>query len=285
MRVALEDDGPLQLFLRERRHRIDPQVRHLGDFARLPVRWGRPVTQEEMAEAIGVSRVWYAMLESGTQVRTSPKVLERLSAVLMLDPAERVRLFHLAVPELGRLEVGAQSAQVLAAFTVVRAATKRLWAATTELEALETIAEEAAGIVGNADLVFYVRRLGEGKWEWPYVVDRGLAQRNDEAWKSATAGLTPAEIDELVFYPQLSQPGEIGTETIYTLTTPAVRDAHRETFGDPKLNLGSLLHARVRSRIGLVGGFTIKHLGGHTYPAEQRAIMSTLAELTSVALS
>jgi hypothetical protein len=44
-------------------------------------------------------------------------------------------------------------------------------------------------------------------------------------------------------------------------------------------------YARVRSRNGLVGGFTIKHLGGHAYPEEQRAIAATLAELTSVALS
>jgi transcriptional regulator with XRE-family HTH domain len=105
--------------------RIDPQIRYLGDFARLPVRWGRPVTQEEMAEAIGVSRVWYAMLESGTQLRTSPKVLERLAVVLMLVPAERARLIYRAMPELGPLEVGAQSALVLESFSVVRAATKR----------------------------------------------------------------------------------------------------------------------------------------------------------------
>jgi transcriptional regulator with XRE-family HTH domain len=285
MRVAHEDDGPLQPFLRGHRQRIDPQCRFLGDFARLPVRWGRPVTQEELAEAVGVSRVWYAMLESGTQVRTSTKVLDRLAIVLMLDPAERVRLFHLAMPELGRSDVGAQSALVLESFSVVRAAMKRLWAAATEVEALEAMAEHVAGIIGDADLVFYVRRLAEGKWEWPYVVDHGIGRRNDEAFAAATSGMTPAEVDELVLFPQLSQPGELGTETSYTVTTPAARDAQREIFSDPKLGLGSLLHARVRSRNGLIGGFTIKHLGGHTYPAQQRAIVSTLAELTSVALS
>lgn len=285
MRGALEDDGQLKIFLRGHRQRIDPQIRFLGDFARLPVRCGRPVTQEEMAEAIGVSRVWYAMLESGAQLRTTAKVLDRLAVVLMLDPPDRARLLHLAMPELGRREVGAESALVLESYSVVRSATKRLWAATTQVEALEAMAEEVAAIVDDADLVFYVRRLGAGQWEWPYIVDRGLAQRNDQAFAAATSGMTPAQVDELVLFPQLSQPGEIGTEQNYVSTAAVVRAAHDDNFSDPKLGLGSVLHARVRSRSGLVAGFTIKHLGGHTYPPEQRAILSTLAELTSVALS
>src|SRR5271154_3338419 len=218
MRVALEDDGQLKLFLRGHRQRIDPQIRHLGDFGRLPVRWGRPVTQEEIAEAVGVSRVWYAMLESGTQIRTSTKILERLAAALLPDGAERLRLFHLALPELGSVEGGAESALGLESFSVVRAATKRLWAATTEVEALEAMTEYVAGIMSDADLVFYVRRLDVGKWEWSYIVERGLAQRNDEAFAVATCGMTPAEVDELVLLPQLSQPGEVGTETSYAST-------------------------------------------------------------------
>jgi transcriptional regulator with XRE-family HTH domain len=283
MRVANDDRGQLNLFLRGRRQRIDPQIRMLGDYERLPVRWGRPLTQEEMAEAIGVSRVWYTMLESGTTIRTSTKVLDRLATVLMLDPAERTRLYHLAMPELGTIELGTESALVLESFAVVRNAMKRLWSATTEVEALETVAEQVAGIVDDADLVFYVRRLHEGVWEWPYIVDRGMGQRNREAFESATSRMTPAEVDEFLFFPQLSLAGEVGTPDMYT--SEAVRGAYRDIFCDPKLNLGALLHARVRSRSGLIGGFTVKHLGGHEYSAEQSAIMGTLAELTSVALS
>lgn len=283
MRLVHDDDGGLSVFLRAHRQRIDTDIRFLGDYERLPVRRGRPVTQEEMAEAIGVSRVWYAMLESGRTIRTSTMVLERLAVVLMLDPLERTRLFHLAMPELGSIEVGAESALVLQTFAVVRAAMKRLWSATTEVEALETVAEQIAGIVDDADLVFYVRRLREGEWEWPYVVDRGMGQRNREAFASATSRMTPAEVDEFIFFPQLSRAGEVGTPEMYA--SQAVRGAYREIFCDPVLDLGALLHARVRSRTGLIGGFTVKHLGGHEYSAEQRAIMGTLAELTSVALS
>jgi transcriptional regulator with XRE-family HTH domain len=282
MRVS-PDGEQLKAFLREHRQQIDPRSRHLGDHDRLPVRWGRPVTQEEMAEAVGVSRVWYAMLESGTTIRTSTKVLDRLANVLMLDGGQTAQLFHLAVPELGGVAVGAESVLLLESFTAVRAATKRLWAATTEVEALETVAEQLAGIFNDADLVFYVRRLQAGEWEWPYVVDRGLGQRNRDAFTTATSSMTAAEIDEFLFFPQLEHPGDVGTPEIYA--SAAVRAAYREIFCDPKLDLGSLLHGRVRSRSGFVGGFTVKHLGRHAYSPEQHAIMGTLAELTSVALS
>jgi transcriptional regulator with XRE-family HTH domain len=283
MRVANDDSGRLKVFLRGSRQRIDPQIRRLGDYGRLPVRWGRPVTQEEMAEAVGVSRVWYALLESGTTIRTSTKVLDRLAIVLMLDPSERARLFHLAVPELRPVELGAESSLALESFAVVRSAMKRLWSATTEVEALETVAEQIAGIVDDADLVFYVRRLGEGEWEWPYIVDRGMGQRNRDAFEAATSQMTAPEIDEFLFFPQLSLAGEVGTPEMYA--SEAVRRGYRDIFCDPKLDLGALLHARVRSRSGLIGGFTVKHLGRHEYSAEQRAIIGTLAELTSVALS
>jgi transcriptional regulator with XRE-family HTH domain len=283
MRVASDDNGRLKVFLRGSRQRIDPQIRCLGDYERLPVRRGRPVTQEEMAEAVGVSRVWYALLESGSTIRTSTKLLDRLAIVLMLDPSERARLFCLAVPELGAVQLGAESSLALESFAVVRTAMKRLWSATTEVEALETVAEQIAGIVEDADLVFYVRRLGEGEWEWPYIVDRGMGQRNRDAFEAATSQMTAREIDEFLFFPQLSLAGEVGTPEMYA--SEAVRRGYRELFCDPRLNLGALLHARVRSRSGLIGGFTIKHLGRHEYSAEQRAIMGTLAELTSVALS
>jgi transcriptional regulator with XRE-family HTH domain len=273
----------LKGFLRERRVRLDPNIRVLGDHERLRSRWGRAVTQEEMAEAIGVSRVWYAMLESGATNRTSAKVLDRIAAVLMLDAPERAQLFQLAIPAFGQIDLRPDSKQVLEGFSVVRSATKRLWAATTEVEALEKVAEEIAGIVGDADLVFYVRRLGKGAWEWPYVLDHGLGDRNREAFESVIGAMTPAEIDEFVFYPSVVNPGDVGTPQHFV--SPAVRTAYLGTFCDPKLDLGSLLHVRVRARSGLIAGFTVKHRGQHSYPEEQRAIMSTLAELTSVALS
>ena len=93
----------LRSFLKELRQRIRPEARALGAAQRLPARCGKPVTQEEVAEAIGVSRVWYGMLESGAMIRTSAQLLDRLAEALMLTPQERAILFCLAIPELQQL--------------------------------------------------------------------------------------------------------------------------------------------------------------------------------------
>ena len=69
---------------------------------RLPVRCGRRVSQEEIAEVVGVTRNWYCRLESGEAVRTSVQLVDRLARVLASTPEERTALFHLAIPELTR---------------------------------------------------------------------------------------------------------------------------------------------------------------------------------------
>lgn len=79
----------LGTFLRQKRSRIDPSAQLLGTAKRAASRHGKPVSQEELAEAVGVSRVWYAMLENGTALRTSRRMLGALAGALMLDPSER----------------------------------------------------------------------------------------------------------------------------------------------------------------------------------------------------
>ncbi|MBV9646285.1 MAG: helix-turn-helix domain-containing protein [Candidatus Eremiobacteraeota bacterium] len=91
-------------FLREHRRSIDPATRALGTQRRLPARRGRRVSQEEIAEAAGISRVWYAMLESGAAPRTTPRLLAKIASILMLSASERLTLFRLALPELALAE-------------------------------------------------------------------------------------------------------------------------------------------------------------------------------------
>jgi transcriptional regulator with XRE-family HTH domain len=88
------------VFLKERRRLIPRESVSLGPHPRPPARYGKSVTQEEVAEAIGVSRVWYAMLESGAALRSSPQLLSRLADVLSLSNSDRKELFRLALPEL-----------------------------------------------------------------------------------------------------------------------------------------------------------------------------------------
>lgn len=55
------------------------------------------VTQEEMAEAIGVSVVWYSKLERGVRANYSDTFLDAAARELRLDADERVLLYLLAV--------------------------------------------------------------------------------------------------------------------------------------------------------------------------------------------
>jgi DNA-binding XRE family transcriptional regulator len=88
--------SPLASFLKERRRLIDPATTVVGVSRRRPDRVGRRVTQEEIAEAIDVSRVWYALLESGKATRTSLGLLDRLAVAFGLSPSQRVMLFYSA---------------------------------------------------------------------------------------------------------------------------------------------------------------------------------------------
>jgi DNA-binding XRE family transcriptional regulator len=93
----------LASFLKMRRQRIPPDAVALGSWERLPVRRGRPVSQEEIAEAVGISRNWYRRLESGDPPRASTKLLNRIAEAFGFTPEERTNLFVLAIPELAQM--------------------------------------------------------------------------------------------------------------------------------------------------------------------------------------
>src|SRR3984893_519366 len=87
-------------FLRILRLRLNKHETAFGSLERLPSKVGRRVTQEEIAEVVGVSRGWYRMLESDNTTRTSPRLVVRIANALMLSVSEQAHLFHLAFPEL-----------------------------------------------------------------------------------------------------------------------------------------------------------------------------------------
>jgi DNA-binding XRE family transcriptional regulator len=91
----------MRSFLKSLRQRLDPHAKMLGGHERLSSRKGRRVSQEEIAEAIGVSRGWYALLEAGVPINPSVSLLHRLAGALNATPPERAMLFGLAIPELG----------------------------------------------------------------------------------------------------------------------------------------------------------------------------------------
>jgi DNA-binding XRE family transcriptional regulator len=90
-------------FLKTRRRNFPPESKTLGSWERLPVRRGRPITQEEIAEAVGISRNWYRRLESGDAPRASAKLLDRIAKAFQFTPEERTNLFVLGIPELAHM--------------------------------------------------------------------------------------------------------------------------------------------------------------------------------------
>jgi DNA-binding XRE family transcriptional regulator len=90
----------IRSLLRGLRSRLDPAIPALGEHRRLSTRRGKIVSQEELAEAVGVSRGWYAMLERGEPVQPSLAMLNRVARALNATRDERVTLFQLAIPEL-----------------------------------------------------------------------------------------------------------------------------------------------------------------------------------------
>ena len=106
--------------LKEARKSIPVDVVSLGDTPRMPKRIGKHVRQEELAEAIGISRVWYAKLEGAQPIRASLPVLQRVCDVLMLDEDRRSALFQLGRPELSSPMAASWSASLPGACTRIR---------------------------------------------------------------------------------------------------------------------------------------------------------------------
>jgi transcriptional regulator with XRE-family HTH domain len=271
-------------FLKLLRKRISPDVHALGAHARLPARVGKRVTQEEVAEAIGVSREWYAVLESAATTRTSTGLLERLADALMATPEERATLFHLAIPEVWRVQPREDSIALLDAYSRMRSLSKRLWAATSVEEALTTGSEHITAWFENAVLVHTSRRRASGLWESQAGDEK--QQRNDASKIIDTLEHhvlpTARDIDALYLYPQLANPGDTGTSE---LLTPRVQREALKLCARRRLTGFTFIKSRVRSRTGLVASFCIVHALGHSYTALDHAVLGAFAEFASVALS
>jgi transcriptional regulator with XRE-family HTH domain len=272
--------------LRFLRRRIDPDVSKLGSYQRLPKRLGKRVTQEELAETIGVSRQWYAWLESAAApMRTSTQLLGRMADALMVTPDERARLFQLAVPEVARLQLRDDSVAVFDSFSRLRSLSKRLWSATSVEDVLTVAREQIADWFGDAVLIESARRGVSGPWASP-PLDPKL--HRDDALKCIQDIReilpTSESCDALHLYPVLRNAGDVGSPDLSTLPLRLQREI-LNVYDRRRLGVFSALCGRVRSRSGLVGGLIIMHQAGHSYSDTDRAVLGAFAEIASVALS
>ncbi len=123
-----------------------------------------------MAEAIGVSRVWYAMLESDAELRASPGLLNRLAKALALSDVDRDTLFRLALPELSTSDSYLAHEDPSAFLEPLRATAKRLQNATDQSEVLQMAAEAIAQLFGEAEVVGAFRQMDPGRWSFPVML-------------------------------------------------------------------------------------------------------------------
>ena len=162
----------LRGFLKRLRKRLDPAAETLGAYKRLSYKRGRAVSQEELAEAVDVSRGWYALLESGGSVQPSVALLNRLAGALNATPDERGTLFRLAIPALHD-GLAHESRDSVASLSLIRAASSRLCSVGSGNEALSIAAEYAANWFNDAVLIVSAMRTEGNSWEWNIALNRG----------------------------------------------------------------------------------------------------------------
>ena len=275
------EDERLSGLLKRCRARIANECASLGPYLRVPMRVGKTITQEEVAEATGISRQWYALLESDHLTRVSPTVLARIADALMMDSSERAALFRLAVPELHSAPLTTRSTAILEAFGSLRRFTRRLWAATTEAEVLTLVREHAMTELAP-DAMVTCTRADDGRWD-----DAATGEHGDRV-KRLHALLCehcrPGAIDDYHCFPLLARPGELMTHAERDGRFPELADFRRALDVGDWIAFSSVM-ALVRSEHGFVAVLQAVHDTPHAFSEVECAQLSTLADLTSLALT
>jgi transcriptional regulator with XRE-family HTH domain len=268
----------LRCFVRERRLRLSPELRILGDRRRLPVRVGKPVTQEELAEHLEISRGWYARFESGASAGFSISLLSRLSNILRLSVAERAELVRLAIPDLASVAQRDSSA-LYEAFGVIRRAVKRLWRATSEGEILNVAGEEARHLLPCFEVIFARRILSSEEIRFLHPGSKSAARLAD-ARSHALRRLSHSHLAQLEALWQRTDEGAILESDAYP--TESVH-LYRVALYEHGIDWDRFVVAHIRKLNGsaVVGGASTRP---HDVPELERTMLSTIADFASLAL-
>ncbi|MDB5040629.1 MAG: transcriptional regulator [Candidatus Eremiobacteraeota bacterium] len=272
--------------LKRCRARIGPDRLSLGQYLRPPMRIGKTVSQEEVAEVVGISRQWYLLMEGDHAVHVSAAILARVADALMMNPAERAALFRLAVPELRSVSLMDRSTAMLDAFGSLRRLTRHLWAATTEAEVL-TVVRDYAMMQFAPAVILTSTRVGEGRWDLAatgdFDEDGDRLKRFEALVRERWGG---AVIDDLCCYTLMARPGDLVTRSEREARFPDLAAKNREALDAVGLDDHSFAMANIRSQRGFVGHLNIlRTTTAQTYSELELAQLSTLADLTSLALS
>jgi transcriptional regulator with XRE-family HTH domain len=264
--------------------RIESERTSLGQYLRLPSRLGKTVTQEEVAEAVGISRQWYARLESDRVAKPSAAVLGSIADVLMMEPSERCTLFRVALPEL-RLESPARiSREILDGFGSLRRIMRRLWAATSEPEALTLIREEALSRL-PADVIVTRTRDAAGSWEHAASGEPNADERALQCITLISQRWGPASVDDAHCYGLFRHPGDVVTRSERDTCLPILAARMRDAMASVDWGQATWAMASVQTKHGLVARLLAIHNARHKFSETERGMLGALGDLTSVALS
>jgi hypothetical protein len=135
----------------------------------------------------------------------------------------------------------------------------------------------------DAALVLSVHRIAPGRWNRPLVADGGMGRQDKLLFEDLAATLGPECFDDVALYPMLCQPGDIATRE--SVAAASIGAAYEAAVARQNLQRSALLHVRIRSRGGVIGGITVKHASERDYSEIELAGVATIASLTSLALS
>lgn len=270
--------------LKRCRARISLERAALGPYLRLPGCIGKPVSQEEVAEAVGISRQWYSMLERDCPIRVSASVLARIADALMMDPDERAALFRLTVPGIPSISFAQRATVMLEAFASLRRLTRPLLAATTEAEALTLLREYAMTELGPDQMVTYAR-VAESRWDRAATGDPDADDRGKHLYALMRERWGDAIVDDLACYTIFTHPGELMTRSEIHACFPDIDAKARGPLAAVGWLDMEFAMASIRGQHGSVARILALHSTAHVFSEIERALLSTLADLASLALS
>lgn len=240
--------------------------------------------REEVAELAGITPAWYTQLETGSDIRVSPRMLDRVASALRLSDEEKVYLFSLAIVELSALPcLQPQSHAVLEAFTSLRSLSRRLWVASTEKEVL-TIAREHCARTFTPDATFSTIQTGLGRWSVHWTSDNATVRRTLEISEYVIANWPPALRDELHLSGILNRAGDVMTRS-EIVPSSDFSSYFARTLDVVEWPALDHFMAAVHSRNGFVARLTGIYEKPQSHSKTDRAMMSAIAELTSLALA
>ena len=241
--------------------------------------------REEVAGLAGISPLWYTMLETGRYRRVSPQMLHRLSTVLRLSNSEAAYLFSLAIDELPALPALAlreESHDVLGAYQSMRSFSKRLWASTTQEEALQ-VARECAVNEIQGDVVATRTRGANGRWKYSAIGDDD--ELGDKVLTELSARWGAAILDVMHCLTEMTRPGEFITRAEQESRFPEIAAKRSAALDAIGWRQSSWAMASIQSRHGFISRLVVFHSTMHEYSSMERAKLTSIADLTSFALS